>query len=594
VVQLVRWRAAAALVLLVAAGATEGVSLLLLIPLLRFVGLDLGGGAAGRLQQGFASTLTTVGLPQTLGVALGLYVAAAALQVLLSRYQSLFHVALEQDIVRRLRIRLYAAIFGARWTFLARERSADFVHVLTRELDRVGAATAQLAAIAAASFVSAIYVGLAFALSPRLTATILGSGLLLLAALRGRSRSARDAGAAFSRASGRLHAAAIEHLAGIKTIKGQNREAQAVSLFTGMSDGLAAAHVGAAREYTEGRVWFDLGAVAVLALSLWVAIRVLLMPAAALLLLLFLFARIMPRLAMLQQNAQHYLTLLPAVESAAALQARLDAAADSGAAPDLRPFPFAHQIEFRGVGFRYDEAAAMTLEGIDFTMPVGTTTAIVGASGAGKSTIADLLMGLLAPRTGMITVDGEPLVPERLGAWREQIGYVAQDTFLLHDSVRANLLWAHPAATDKEIDRALRLASAEGFVSALPDGLATVIGDRGVKLSGGERQRLALARALLRGPALLILDEATSALDSGNEARIQQAIEGLRGSMTILVIAHRLSTIRGADMIHVLENGRVVESGQWDALLARPGGRFRQLHAAQGLDAAPLAGSLRV
>src|SRR4029079_19823441 len=121
-------------------------------------------------------------------------------------------------------------------------------------------------------------------------------------------------------------------------------------------------------------------------------------------------------------------------------------------------------------------------------------------SGGGKGTIADLDMGFRCPRTGIITGDGEPLVPERLGAWREQIGYVAQDTFLLHDSVRANLLWAHPAATDKEIDRALRLASAEGFVAALPDGLATVIGDRGVKLSGGERQRLALARALLRGP----------------------------------------------------------------------------------------------
>jgi ATP-binding cassette subfamily C protein len=596
IARLVRWRPVAALVLLIAAGATEGLSLLLLVPLLQFVGLDIGAGATGRLQHAFSAALSAAGLPQTLAIALGLFVLAASLQVMLSLYQSVFHVALEQDIVRRLRVRLYGAIFHAKWTFLAQQRGSDLSHVLTRELDRVGAATAQLAAIVAALFVGAIYIGLAFALSPQLTATILAAGLVLLVALRGRSKSARAAGEEFSRASARLHGAAIEHLSGIKTIKGQSREEKAVSLFSGLSDALAEAHVGAAREYTHGRVWFDLGAVGVLALSLWVAIRVLQMSPAALLLLLFLFARIMPRLAVMQQNVQHYLTLLPSVQAAVDLQARAEAAAERLIEADPRPFTLARQVQFRGVGFQYQDRDAPAVRAIDLTLPAGTTTAIVGPSGGGKSTIADLLMGLLAPNEGIIAVDEEPLAPERLRAWREQIGYVAQDTFLLHDTIRANLLWAQPGATDMEIERALRLASADGFVSALPDGLSTVIGDRGVKLSGGERQRLALARALLRGPALLILDEATSSLDSENERRIQQAIEALKGSMTILVIAHRLSTIRGADMIHVVENGRLVESGQWDALLARPGGRFRQLHAAQDMEGdltAPFAGTLR-
>jgi ATP-binding cassette, subfamily C, bacterial len=179
-------------------------------------------------------------------------------------------------------------------------------------------------------------------------------------------------------------------------------------------------------------------------------------------------------------------------------------------------------------------------------------------------------------------VDGAPLDGGRARAWRNQIGYVAQDTFLFNDTVQANLLWARPEATDEDINHALKLAAAEEFVSRLPDRVETVLGDRGVRLSGGERQRLALARALLRRPSLLILDEATSALDSENEKRIQNAIEELHGHMTILVITHRLSTIRRADVVYVLEQGRLVESGSWDALVQKDR-RFGALCRAQGI-----------
>lgn len=152
---------------------------------------------------------------------------------------------------------------------------------------------------------------------------------------------------------------------------------------------------------------------------------------------------------------------------------------------------------------------------------------------------------------------------------------------MFHDTVRANLLWACPDAAAPELEQVLELAAAGEFVSRLPDGLDTVIGDRGVLLSGGERQRLALARALLRRPQLLVLDEATNALDYENESRIQLAIERLRQHMTIVVITHRMNTVRGADAIHVLDGGTLVESGTWNGLLARAGGRFRQLYDAQ-------------
>src|SRR6185503_11843430 len=190
----------------------------------------------------------------------------------------------------------------------------------------------------------------------------------------------------------------------------------------------------------------------------------------------------------------------------------------------------------------------------------------------------------IAPDRGRVLVDDMPLTAERMRGWRDRIGYVAQDTFLFHDTILANLLWACPNASKEEMLLALRLAAADGFVSALPRGIETVVGDRGVRLSGGERQRLALARALLRKPSLLILDEATSALDSENERRIQSAIEELHGDMTILIITHRLSTIRGADTIYLVENGSVAEFGTWDELLAKENGRLRILSLGQRID----------
>ena len=213
---------------------------------------------------------------------------------------------------------------------------------------------------------------------------------------------------------------------------------------------------------------------------------------------------------------------------------------------------------------------------VDLVIPAQRTTALVGPSGSGKSTIADLLTGLLQPDSGEIEVDGHSLSASDLPAWRRGIGYVPQEVFLFHDTVRANLLWACPEAEESEVWQALERAAAD-FVRQLPKGLETEIGERGVRLSGGERQRLALARALLIRPKLLILDEATSNLDVENERRIQRALAELRGQMTIVIIAHRLSSIRNADQIVVVEDGAIVERGSWEELHGRIDSRLAAL-----------------
>lgn len=236
-------------------------------------------------------------------------------------------------------------------------------------------------------------------------------------------------------------------------------------------------------------------------------------------------------------------------------------------------------VEFRDVAFSYKEGTPV-LEGITFSAPAGTTTALVGPSGAGKSTLITLIMAFHYPDSGMILIDGHDLSQLRLVDYRRQLGVVMQDNFLFDGTIRDNIAYARPDATDDEIRNAAHVANADEFVDRFDDGYDTIVGERGVKLSGGQRQRLAIARAIIADPRVLILDEATSSLDSESEALIREGLRHLRKGRTTFVIAHRLSTIQTADQILVLDHGRIVERGTHTELL-REGGLYRSLYERQ-------------
>lgn len=249
----------------------------------------------------------------------------------------------------------------------------------------------------------------------------------------------------------------------------------------------------------------------------------------------------------------------------------------SGSAP-YRPLQTG--IHFENLSFRYPNSDTWALRNVDLYLPKGQTLALVGASGAGKSTLADLLPRFYDPVDGRITLDGQDLRSFDLASLRRNMGIVSQDTFLFNASIRDNIAYPCPNATDTEVMAAAQQANAYEFIMRLPQGFDTPIGDRGVLLSGGQRQRLAIARALLQNPDLLILDEATSALDTVSERLVQAALENLSKERTTLVIAHRLSTIRNADQIAVLEGGQVIEVGTHDELLHRQGA-YANLYAIQ-------------
>jgi ABC-type multidrug transport system fused ATPase/permease subunit len=221
------------------------------------------------------------------------------------------------------------------------------------------------------------------------------------------------------------------------------------------------------------------------------------------------------------------------------------------------------QIQLVGVTYQYPTAATPALHGISLTIRCGESVGVIGASGSGKSTLVDVVLGLLTPTVGTVRVDGQS-TQRNLRGWQDQVGYVPQSVFLTDDTLRRNVAFGLPddQIDDAAVRRAIRTAQLEDFVASLPNGLETLVGERGVRLSGGQRQRIGIARALYHEPPVLVLDEATSALDVETEQSVMQAVSALHGSKTILIVAHRLSTVAQCDRLYRLEQGRIVAEGE--------------------------------
>lgn len=290
-------------------------------------------------------------------------------------------------------------------------------------------------------------------------------------------------------------------------------------------------------------------------------------------------ARLFPVLQRLYKSFAEMQITVPALRTIAR---ELDRKSDTGPLAQVTPLPLTAAIRFEDVTFHYPDTETAALSDINLTIAARTTVGIVGETGAGKSTAVDLLLGLTSPKSGKIWVDDVTITPENRRRWQTAVGYVPQDFFLTDGSIAANIAFGYqPAEIDRPaVVRAIARSGLAGMVDALPQGIDTEVGERGVRLSGGERQRIAIARALYRDPALLVFDEATSALDTVTELAIMQEVRAMGTEKTIVIIAHRLSTVRTCDTIFLFDKGRLVDSGPYADLLHR-NARFRALHEAQ-------------
>jgi len=536
-------------------GLTEGVGLVLLVPMLATLGAGSGTGAwIGR-------ALERLGLAANLETLLGLFVALVVVRAALGTARDLAAMVLEARVIDRLRLRAWRALVHCDWRHLSALRQSDASSLLITNIDRVGTGVNQLIALATAAATLASLALAALAIAPQVAIGAAAGGLLVLFAYRGMRRRAGVLGERMGAAYREIHSQMNEGLGALRIIKSFGDEEASTGRIAAVFAALRRAQIGFMRDTGLARLAFQAGGAALLAALVWVAIRRWGLGAAAVLPTVALFARALPLLGAVQEAWQNWAHVRPALAEALGLIERAEAAGEnapdtgSDTATPLPPGPAPIMLE--NIHVRHPGRERPSLDGVNLTLAPREVIALTGPSGAGKSTLADVLCGLIGPDEGAVRIGGIVLSGETRRAWRARVAYVQQEPVLFHASLRENLLWAAPEADDARLEAALRAASAE-FALALPQGLDTVVGDRGARLSGGERQRIALARGLLRAPELLILDEATSALDAANEAVVAEALGRLRGRLTIVIIGHRGRLTDLADRRIALDGGRIV------------------------------------
>jgi len=568
---------AATALLQLAATVAQGVGLLLLVPLLEVAGIGDGrtatptSGVAGIA----ASLLGTVGVSLTLRSLLTAYVLIVAVAASLQAYASVRIVRYRLDFVDALRERLYRAVAVAEWRHLVSLRQSDVLSTVTMDVTWMSLGAQASLMLAVTTILIVVQLVVALRISPLVTALAAGTGAGLIAITWPLVARSRRLGREQVDSNRGVLAAVTGFLDGLKLAKAHGLEPGHVGTFgTAIRRSRRSQIAFTTAQSVSTAVQLVVTAV-VLAILVTVAVEQFHLALAGLLVVAFIFSRLLPQITSAQQNVHQVAQSLPAFSDLLAFIDGCEAAGEPLAEPDGRRLPIGTGVRLEGVGFSYGDTPV--LHDVSFEIAAQRTIALVGPSGAGKTTLADIVVGLVPPTAGQLLVDGRPLADGDLRAWRASIALVPQDPFLFHGTVRDNLAWARADATEAEMWGVLATAAAEDFVRELPHRLDTVVGDRGARLSGGERQRIAMARALLRRPDLLVLDEATSALDTENELAIRSALTGLHGHTTMLVIAHRLSTVSSADVIVVLDAGRVVETGTWADLAARGQGRLRSL-----------------
>lgn len=573
------WRFAAIIPLMALVGLTEGTSVALLLPLLSRIGI----GASSN--QGFATTvlenaLSAIGATDVLRI-LAVIVVVALAQTIIFIALNWWTARLGRRYQSQRQSELFRAFIRARWSFLTDKKAGELTNVIVTESERLGTAFTTGLSILSTSVVMVVYLTFSLAIAWQVTLALMVFAAVTALLMLRLYRRSYALGQGLAPLNAELQSMLGEQFAGIKIVKSTASEARAVARLDPLVRRIERAN--ALISFTPIAVRGVLEFLALIGLAAMLVLGSQGMGVAPgnVLVVLALFARLFPRITTLQAQLHYFNGYVHAIEVINQLQSDAEAQAErqDRTAENLKiALPATLTVQNLDVTFGERKA----LNGVSLTFPMPGMLAVVGGSGAGKSTLAHAVLGLIEPSAGSIRLGPHELASVPLGAWRRAIGYVPQETILFHASVWDNLTLANPSATPAEVDTAARRAHAYDFIEAMPQGYQTIIGDQGVKLSGGQRQRLAIARALLTNPTMLLLDEAMSALDAESEAEVVQTLEELRGQMGILVIAHRLASVRTADLICVFEGGRIVESGTWNELMARKS-RLYDLAGAQSL-----------
>jgi ATP-binding cassette, subfamily C, bacterial len=539
--------------LLFLSGLAEGIGVVALLPLLEMAANGGAGESRTAISLAVENAVARVGLPVSIELMLGIIILAMCLKGgfrLMAMRQVGYTVS---RVGTDLRISLLENLLRTRWGYFVNQPTGRFASAIGSEASRASSAYRSVCLLFAALVQVAMYTVVAVVIAWQLAVLALVSGAIVAVVLGPLVRRARTASRAQHRLIKSLSIRLTDALQGIKPIKAMGREGHLQPLLIGETREL--------NRSQEKQVWAT-EAVAAIQEPLLVVLMTFVLyyslvtaeqSLATILVIVFLFTRLAGRLGQVQLAYQAitlgeaaFWSLREAIESAGRKRERRS----RGAEPPL----LQSGITLEDVRFGYGDT--LVLDNVNLFIPAGKIVALVGASGGGKTTIADLIVGLHTPRQGRILVDGQPLETLNMERWRQEIGYVPQEMFLFHDTVRQNLTLGDREITDDAVFEALDAAGAREFVDCLPEGLDTVMGERGSRLSGGQRQRIAIARALVRRPRLLVLDEVTTALDPKTEAAICETLVGLRGRVTILSISHQPAMREVADIAYAVHQGR--------------------------------------
>jgi len=534
-----------------------------------------------RISVRLRDVMQSLGLPVSLGGLLGVFLA---FQILKNAFAVLVRYCLVRTryvVLRSLMLGTFETFFQARWAFFTRHKQGTLLNTFLSEIDAVGSAIGVMTLFFANLIQLTCYLAVPLWVSWRVTSISLAIAFLfaipLLMLGRLNYRLARLGTATANQRSVVIQ----ESFSLAKLILGFGHQDKSLRALAKAFDANRwVAHRFLTIQAATPLVYEPCGVI-VLILTVFVGQRAG-MSLSEIAVMLWALRNCIPLVGQLTTQRNALSSFVANYEQVQRLRDQARAMKQpSGALPftGLR-----QEVRVEGLSFAYPGHEPMLMD-INLSIPRGTMVALVGESGVGKSTLIDLIMGFHEPTEGRILIDGTPLKALNMLSYRRRIGYVPQDAVLFNATIRENLRWAKPDATEEEVRRACRQSNAEEFIERFPEGYDTVVGDRGVRLSGGQCQRMALARALLRQPELLILDEATSSLDSQSEHLIQRAIEAAAKTTTVIVIAHRLATIVNVDAIYVLHEGRIVEEGTYRTLRQQHG-PFHRMTQLQLLEAA--------
>jgi len=557
---------------------SEGLGISMLLPLIQSSG-SLNGNLSNSITAGIYSFLNFMGVTNLLIGTLVLTVIIFLIKGILKFIEGTYSGRLQSELLRRLTIRMFDSYNTIDYQYFTKQNTGHFINVLNVQIYNTVVILNHFLGFLTQLIMAVTLIGIAFFISLKISLFTVLAGSILMIVFR--SLNARVSG--ISRKSS-------EELSVLNKFLIQTLQALKYIISTAQNDHLRKGVVKSVRLLTDYmyrlQIWRSITNAIQEPVSLILMVGIILVqvtymnePISSIVVALILFYKAMRTLMAMQQNWQQAMSTIGSIEMVEKEFKVTNDHRERGGniVLDTR----FENILFNNLSFSYDNQQKI-LDKLQLEIKANTTIAFAGESGAGKTTLVDLLTLLLKPTEGELTINGIPSEQIQLSSWRRQIGYVSQDTVVFDDTIANNIcLWNGDYRNDpdirKKVEEAARKAYADGFINQMPNGYETMVGERGVRVSGGQKQRLFIARELYKNPNLLILDEATSALDSESERYIQESIDNLKRSLTVVIIAHRLSTIKNADIIYVMDNGVIIESGSFEELTSKDHSRFSKM-----------------